>query len=189
MGDNIYLGDRDGVRTPMQWTGDRNAGFSRADFAGLYAAPDHRCRLRLPEHQRRGARAGSLVTAQLDEAAGRAQKAIPGLRTGDPGVSPPPQSPGPRLHLRSYGDETILAVANVSRFVQPFSLDLTKFPRILHPSNSSAESNSPDHWRYALFSSPSALTPSRGFGSTACRIPSTAAWSEHRRCPPRSYPA
>jgi maltose alpha-D-glucosyltransferase/alpha-amylase len=36
MGDNIYLGDRDGVRTPMQWTVDRNAGFSRADFARLY---------------------------------------------------------------------------------------------------------------------------------------------------------
>ncbi len=39
MGDNIYLGDRNGVRTPMQWTGDRNAGFSRADFARLYAPP------------------------------------------------------------------------------------------------------------------------------------------------------
>src|SRR6267154_2338214 len=36
MGDNVYLGDRDGVRTPMQWTGDRNAGFSRADWAQLY---------------------------------------------------------------------------------------------------------------------------------------------------------
>jgi maltose alpha-D-glucosyltransferase/alpha-amylase len=36
MGDNIFLGDRDGVRTPMHWTGDRNAGFSRADFAQLY---------------------------------------------------------------------------------------------------------------------------------------------------------
>ena len=36
MGDNVYLGDRDGVRTPMQWTGDRNGGFSRADFAQLY---------------------------------------------------------------------------------------------------------------------------------------------------------
>jgi maltose alpha-D-glucosyltransferase/alpha-amylase len=36
MGDNIYLGDRDGVRTPMQWSADRNAGFSRADFAQLY---------------------------------------------------------------------------------------------------------------------------------------------------------
>jgi maltose alpha-D-glucosyltransferase/alpha-amylase len=36
MGDNIYLGDRDGVRTPMQWSGDRNSGFSKADFAQLY---------------------------------------------------------------------------------------------------------------------------------------------------------
>src|SRR5436305_1658925 len=39
MGDNVYLGDRDGVRTPMQWTGDRNAGFSRADWAQLYLQP------------------------------------------------------------------------------------------------------------------------------------------------------
>jgi maltose alpha-D-glucosyltransferase/alpha-amylase len=39
MGDNIYLGDRDGVRTPMQWTPDRNGGFSRADFARLYLPP------------------------------------------------------------------------------------------------------------------------------------------------------
>ena len=39
MGDNIYLGDRDAVRTPMQWSPDRNAGFSRADFAQLYLPP------------------------------------------------------------------------------------------------------------------------------------------------------
>jgi maltose alpha-D-glucosyltransferase/alpha-amylase len=39
MGDNIYLGDRNGVRTPMQWSGDRNAGFSRADAARLFAPP------------------------------------------------------------------------------------------------------------------------------------------------------
>src|SRR3989440_523471 len=39
MGDNVYLGDRDGVRTPMQWTGDRNGGFSRSDFAQLYLPP------------------------------------------------------------------------------------------------------------------------------------------------------
>ena len=36
MGDNIYLGDRNGVRTPMQWTSDRNAGFSKGDPARLY---------------------------------------------------------------------------------------------------------------------------------------------------------
>ena len=39
MGDNIYLGDRNGVRTPMQWTPDRNAGFSRADPQRLYLPP------------------------------------------------------------------------------------------------------------------------------------------------------
>ncbi len=39
MGDNIHLGDRDGVRTPMQWSGDRNGGFSKADFAELYLPP------------------------------------------------------------------------------------------------------------------------------------------------------
>ena len=39
MGDNIYLGDRDAVRTPMQWTPDRNGGFSQADFARLYLPP------------------------------------------------------------------------------------------------------------------------------------------------------
>jgi maltose alpha-D-glucosyltransferase/alpha-amylase len=39
MGDNVYLGDRDSVRTPMQWSPDRNAGFSRGDFAQLYLPP------------------------------------------------------------------------------------------------------------------------------------------------------
>ena len=39
MGDNIYLGDRNGVRTPMQWSSDRNGGFSRADPARLFAPP------------------------------------------------------------------------------------------------------------------------------------------------------
>ena len=39
MGDNIYLGDRDGVRTPMQWSSDRNAGFSRADPQQLFLPP------------------------------------------------------------------------------------------------------------------------------------------------------
>ena len=39
MGDNLFLGDRDSVRTPMQWTPDRNGGFSRADFAQLYLPP------------------------------------------------------------------------------------------------------------------------------------------------------
>ena len=63
MGDNIYLGDRNGVRTPMQWTGDRNAGFSRADPARLYAPADHGPGLRLPGDQRRGAGALAVLAA------------------------------------------------------------------------------------------------------------------------------
>src|SRR5437764_13604762 len=39
MGDNVFLGDRDGVRTPMQWTGDRNGGLSSGDFAPQYDPP------------------------------------------------------------------------------------------------------------------------------------------------------
>ena len=43
MGDNPFLGDRDGVRTPMQWSSDRNAGFSGADYVDLYLPPiEHR---------------------------------------------------------------------------------------------------------------------------------------------------
>ena len=42
MGDNIYLGDRDGVRTPMQWSGDRNAGFSGDQSAAAHPAGDYR---------------------------------------------------------------------------------------------------------------------------------------------------
>ena len=47
MGDNVYLGDRNGVRTPMQWSPDRNGGFSRADPSRLVLATDHGPALRL----------------------------------------------------------------------------------------------------------------------------------------------
>ena len=57
MGDNIYLGDRDGVRTPMQWSPDRNGGFSRADPQRALPAGDHGPDLRLRGGQRRGAAA------------------------------------------------------------------------------------------------------------------------------------
>ena len=55
MGDNFYLGDRDGVRTPMQWSADRNGGFSPRQSAGALPAADHGPDLRLPGGQRRGA--------------------------------------------------------------------------------------------------------------------------------------
>ena len=71
MGDNIYLGDRNGVRTPMQWTPDRNGGFSRADPARLYAPMHHGPGLRLRGRQCRGAVAQPVVAAELDQAADR----------------------------------------------------------------------------------------------------------------------
>ena len=82
MGDNVFLGDRDGVRTPMQWTGDRNGGFSRADFAQLYAPPlmdpvygfqavNVEAQLRTPD-----------VVPALAEALHRAAQGAPGLRPG-----------------------------------------------------------------------------------------------------------
>ena len=71
MGDNIYLGDRDGVRTPMQWSPDRNGGFSRANPQRLYLPADPGPDLRLRGGQRRGAAAEPGLAAQLDEAADR----------------------------------------------------------------------------------------------------------------------
>ena len=72
MGDNIYLGDRDGVRTPMQWSPDRNGGFSPRQPAAALRAADPGPDLRLPGGQRRGAAAEPGLAAQLDEAADRA---------------------------------------------------------------------------------------------------------------------
>ena len=64
MGDNIYLGDRNGVRTPMQWTPDRNGGFSRCDPARLFLPLDHGPGLRLSGRQCRGAVAQPVVAAE-----------------------------------------------------------------------------------------------------------------------------
>ena len=65
MGDNIYLGDRNGVRTPMQWSADRNAGFSGPTRSAVPAA-DRRSAVRLPGDQRRGAGAHADLAAALD---------------------------------------------------------------------------------------------------------------------------
>ena len=71
MGDNIYLGDRNGVRTPMQWTPDRNGGFSRCRSGAALSADHHGPGLRLRGGQRRSAVAQPVLAAELDQAADR----------------------------------------------------------------------------------------------------------------------
>ena len=80
MGDNIWLGDRDGVRTPMQWTPDRNAGLLLLRPGPAVPADDHGPGLRLPGHQRRGADEFAQLAAALDPADDRDPQAEPGVR-------------------------------------------------------------------------------------------------------------
>ena len=84
MGDNIWLGDRDGVRTPMQWTPDRNAGFSVGHPGQAAPAGDPGPGLRLPERQRRGPARELLLAAALD----------------------PPDDPRPHASTRRSGSAT-----------------------------------------------------------------------------------
>ena len=88
MGDNIYLGDRNGVRTPMQWSADRNAGFlARQPAAALF--PDHhRPGVPLRVDQRREPGAQPFVAAQLDAPGHGDAAALPGVRARDDGISP-----------------------------------------------------------------------------------------------------
>jgi maltose alpha-D-glucosyltransferase/alpha-amylase len=126
MGDNVFLGDRDGVRTPMQWTGDRNGGFSRADFAQLYAPP-----LMDPVY---GFQAVN-VEAQLRTATSllRWIHRFIALRKEHPvfgfGTYEPIESSNPRIfaHLRQFEDDLMLCVHNVARSAQAVELDLSTY--------------------------------------------------------------
>ncbi len=126
MGDNVYLGDRDGVRTPMQWTGDRNSGFSRADFAQLYAPP-----LMDPVY---GYQAVN-VEAQLRTPTSflRWLHRFIELRKEHPvfglGGYAPIMTSNPRIfaHIRDYEDEIALCVHNFARSAQAVELDLRTY--------------------------------------------------------------
>ena len=80
MGDNVYLGDRDGVRTPMQWSADRNAGFSDREPAEAVHAGDHRSGVQLRDRQRRRPARQPRVVAVVGAPADRAAQALPGVR-------------------------------------------------------------------------------------------------------------
>jgi maltose alpha-D-glucosyltransferase/alpha-amylase len=124
MGDNVFLGDRDGVRTPMQWTGDRNGGFSRADFAQLYLpllmdpvygyqAVNVEAELRQPNSFLRWLRR----FVEL-----RKQHPVFGLGSYEALVT---SNPRVFAHIRSYEDDVILCVHNLARSAQAVELDLS----------------------------------------------------------------
>ncbi|MGW5361265.1 maltose alpha-D-glucosyltransferase [Actinopolymorpha pittospori] len=126
MGDNIWLGDRDGVRTPMQWTPDRNAGFSACEPG----------RLTLPVIMDSiyGYQAVN-VEAQLQSASSllhwvrrmiHVRKQNPAFGSGtftDLGGS----NPSVLSFVRELGDDVVLCVNNLSRFPQPVELDLRRW--------------------------------------------------------------
>jgi maltose alpha-D-glucosyltransferase/alpha-amylase len=126
MGDNIYLGDRNGVRTPMQWNGDRNAGFSRATPAKLYSPVimDSVYGYQTVNVDAQQTDPSSLLLWMRNLIALRklfrvfGRGSIEFLDTGNRKVL---------AYLRRYEDEVVLCIANLSRFAQPAELDLSAF--------------------------------------------------------------
>jgi maltose alpha-D-glucosyltransferase / alpha-amylase len=126
MGDNFYLGDRNGVRTPMQWSPDRNAGFSRANPQRLYLPV-----IVDPEYHSEAIN----VEAQLANPHSLLwwMRRLIALRKHHPAFSRgtieflAPENHRVLAFLRRHETETILVVANLSRFVQHAELDLSAF--------------------------------------------------------------
>jgi maltose alpha-D-glucosyltransferase/alpha-amylase len=130
MGDNIYLGDRNGVRTPMQWSGDRNGGFSRADPARLYAPqimdPVYGYQAINVEAQERYP--FSLLNWMKRLVAMRKQHRVFGRGSLEIIYGPNRKV---LSFLRRDAYETILVVANLSRSLQPVELDLSAFQGLI----------------------------------------------------------
>ena len=126
MGDNVYLGDRNGVRTPMQWTPDRNAGFSSADAAALYSPvivdPVYGYQAVNVEAQERIP--GSLLHWMRRIL--RVRREYPAFGRGSLEFLSP-ENTRVLAYLRQHEGVTILCVANLSRFAQYVELDLAAF--------------------------------------------------------------
>jgi maltose alpha-D-glucosyltransferase/alpha-amylase len=126
MGDNVYLGDRNGVRTPMQWSGDRNAGFSRANpqklFMPVIIDPEYHYETVNVEAQMQNQHSLLWWTKRLI-ALRRRYKAF-GRGTME---FLHPENRKVLSFIRRLGDERILVVANLSRFAQGVSIDLSEF--------------------------------------------------------------
>jgi maltose alpha-D-glucosyltransferase / alpha-amylase len=126
MGDNIWLGDRDAVRTPMQWTPDRNAGFSNCDPGRLYLPtimdPIYGYQAINVESQQNNP--GSLLhwTRKMIEI----RKRHPVFGVGDY-TELSASNPSVLAFVREFGADRVLCVNNLSRFPQPVELDLRRF--------------------------------------------------------------
>ncbi|WP_076792731.1 maltose alpha-D-glucosyltransferase [Chlorobium sp. KB01] len=126
MGDNFYLGDRDGVRTPMQWNSDRNAGFSRANPQQLLLPviidPEYHYEAVNVEVQESNVNSllwwmrHAIATARRYKSLSRGT--IEFLQVNNPRVL---------IFIRRFEDETMLAVINLSRNAQAVSIDLSAF--------------------------------------------------------------
>src|SRR5579883_240348 len=123
MGDNIYLGDRNGVRTPMQWNSDRNAGFSRATPAKLYSPVimDPVWGYEAVNVEAQQSDPSSLLSWMRNMIALRKLFRVFGRGTLQ---FLNPANRKVLAYLRRDSDEQILCVANLSRFAQPVDLDL-----------------------------------------------------------------
>jgi maltose alpha-D-glucosyltransferase/alpha-amylase len=126
MGDNIYLGDRDGVRTPMQWSADRNAGFSKADFAQLYFPinmdPVYGYQAVNVEAQQR--HSTSLLHWMRQMILLRKKHPVFGRGSLE---FTNPENRKVLAFTRSYEGETVLGVYNLARSSQPAQLDLSRY--------------------------------------------------------------
>ena len=127
MGDNIYLGDRHGVRTPMQWSPDRNAGFSEANPQRLYSPviidPEYLFETVNVETQQKNPHSllwwmKRLIALRQHYMALRARQRSSILA---------PENSKILAFTRDYEDQSVLMVANLSRFVQFVELDLSRF--------------------------------------------------------------
>jgi len=126
MGDNIYLGDRDGVRTPMQWSADRNAGFSRADPQQLYLPP---IRDAVYGYEAVNVEAQERTPTSLLAWIKRLIKVRQDYGVFGRGsiTFVHPENRHILAFLREYEGRTILCAYNLSRFCQPAELDLSAY--------------------------------------------------------------
>src|SRR5438445_4744464 len=123
MGDNIYLGDRNGVRTPMQWSADRNAGFSRANPQQLYLPviidPEYHFEALSVEAQHNNPNSLFWWTKRMIAL----RKRLGVMGRGDIEFLFP-DNPKVLAFVRRFGEERVLVVANLSRHAQYVELGL-----------------------------------------------------------------